>query len=133
MHNLGTSGTGVPGQAGNASEYGGELAAVTARLVAYAASTTPPTKLLYALTTPWLCAADVDLVITSTLNANASAVMGANGIPVVDLHTPIIDKCGAAPTPSCFGLAGCWCPHCPPGYAWLAQTVIAPAIRAALA
>ena len=59
--------------------------------------------------------------------------MAANGVPVVDTHTPIIAKCGAAPTAECFGLKGCWCPHCPPGYNWLASTVIAPAIRAALA
>jgi hypothetical protein len=29
-------------------------------------------------------------------------------------------------TPS---LKGCWCPHCPPGYEWLASSTIAPAIR----
>jgi hypothetical protein len=116
MHNLGTSGTGVPGQGGNYSEYPAELAAVTARLEAYATST--GTKLLYALTTPFLCTAATDFIINDILNVNASAIMATNSISVVDLHTPIIEKCGAAPTPACFGLTGCWCPHCPPGYEW---------------
>lgn len=130
MHNLGTSGAGVPGQGGNDTEYAAELDAATARLVAYAQTTN--TKLLYALTTPWLCTVATDEVIAGVLNVNATTIMAARGVPVVDLHTPIIQKCGAVPTAQCFGESGCWCPHCPPGYNWLATNYIAPAIRAAL-
>ena len=130
MHNLAASG-GTPGQGGTYVEYAGQLARVTARLTAYAAATR--TALIYGLTTPWLNSVATDGVITGVLNPNASAIMAAAGVPVVDQHAPIVAKCGAAPTASCFGLAGCWSPHCPPGYEWLAETVIAPAIRAALA
>jgi len=55
------------------------------------------------------------------------------GIPQVDLHKPIIEKCGPVPQASCFGQVGCWSPHCPPGYAWLADNYISPVIRGALA
>jgi len=130
MHNLVTNGSTVPGQSGYASEYAGELNSATQQLVAYAKATN--TKLLYGLTTAYLCSVATDDVIAGILNVNASAIMGAYGIPVVDAHTPIIEKCGAVPTQSCFGETGCFCPHCPPGYEWLSQTVIAPAIRAAL-
>jgi acyl-CoA thioesterase-1 len=131
MHNLGAPGSlPTPGQGGDYGVYAGQLASATARLVEYAART--KTKLLYGLTTPWLCTAATDAVISGVLNANATAIMAANNITVVDQHTPIVEKCGAAPTEKCFGLTGCFCPHCPPGYAWLAQTVIAPAIRKAL-
>lgn len=130
MHNLGTSGTGVPGQGGNDTEYASELDAATAQLVEYAQSTN--TKLIYALTTPWLCTLATDQIITGTLNTNATAIMQKRGVPIVDLHSPIIQKCGAVPQASCFGQGQCWCPHCPPGYQWLATNYIAPAIRAAL-
>ena len=170
MHNLATAGTPghgtVPGQGGNSSEYGPQLAAATTRLVAWAAAN--KVKLIYAWTTPYLNNAATDAVITGTLNPAAGAIMTsckwaggpraeqgglfflpalttlrwppfspplpcAVGIPQVDLHKPIIDKCGAAPQASCFGQVGCWSPHCPPGYSWLATNFIAPAIRAALA
>ena len=131
MHNLGSSpADNVPGQGGSATEYAAQLARVAARLVAYAAATR--TKLIYGLTTPWLNSVATDGVITGTLNPNATAIMAAAGIPIVDQHAPIVAKCGAAPTAACFGLTGCWSPHCPPGYEWLASTVIAPAIRALL-
>jgi hypothetical protein len=131
MHNLEAPGTlPTPGQAGASDVYGAQLQAATDRLAAAAARM--GAKLLYGLTTPFLCSAATDGVITGVLNVNASRTMAAAGIPVVDLHTPIVDKCGAAPTPACFGLAGCFCPHCPPGYSWLTTTVIAPAIRALL-
>jgi hypothetical protein len=130
MHNLASSGE-TPGQGGTYLEYAAQLARVTARLAAYATATR--TKLIYGLTTPWLNNVDTDGVITGVLNVNATAIMAAAGVPVVDQHAPIVAKCGAAPTAACFGLTGCWSPHCPPGYGWLAETVIAPPIRAALA
>ena len=128
MHNI--NWPGAQGQEGNSSEYPAELAAIATRIQALAAST--GAKLLYALTTPFLCTAATDFIINDLLNVNASAIMATNDISVVDLHTPIIEKCGTAPTPACFGLTGCFCPHCPPGYEWLTTTVIAPAIRKAL-
>ena len=133
MHNLLVPGPGVtpvPGQSDFYTNYPAGLATATAALKAYASAT--GTKLVYGLTTAFLCSAATDAIITADLNSNATAIMAAAGIPVVDQHTPIIEKCGAAPTPSCFGLKGCFCPHCPPGYSWLASTVIAPAIRAML-
>lgn len=61
------------------------------------------------------------------------------GIPTVNLQSAIIDKCGAAPQQSCFGISHCFCPHCPnslarpsPGYEWLAETTIAPAMKKVL-
>ena len=134
MHNLvvnGTPGSGtVPGQSGNSSEYAGQLANVTARLVALAAST--GTKLVFGITSPMLCDAQSDAVITGTLNTAATSIMAAAGIPTVDLHAAVVAKCGPVPQASCFGQKGCWCPHCPPGYQWLASSTVAPAIRAAL-
>lgn len=131
MHNLLAPGErGVPGQAGTWDVYAGELKRSTAQIADYAARTR--TKLMFGLTTPFLCDAAKDSIISDILNANASAIVRSFSIPVVDLHGPIIAKCGAPPTPACFGLEGCWCPHCPPGYGWLASTVIAPQIRALL-
>ena len=136
MHNLATSGTPghgtVPGQGGNASEYEAELLRVTARLVSAAQASGGKTTLMYGLTTPWLCDASIDGVITGTLNTAAAAIMASAGIWTVDMHGPIVEKCGQAPVTSCFGVSNCYCPHCPSGYGWLAQTIIAPAIRAAL-
>jgi hypothetical protein len=137
MHNIvasGLPGQGtVPGQGGNSTpgSYAEPLARVTARLVAWAA--TNKVKLIYALTTPFLDNAATDNIITGTLNVAASGIMASAGIPTVDLHTPIIDKCGPVPQARCFNETGCWSPHCPPGYSWLAETYIIPAIRAALA
>ena len=130
MHNLAvnaTPGNGqVPGQGGNSSEYEAEMTRVTARLVAYAAASGGKTRLMYGLTTPYLCDASTDAVITGTLNAAAARIMASNNIWTVDMHGPLIAKCGAAPTAA-------FCPHCnSAGYTWLVQTAIAPAIRAAL-
>ena len=77
--------------------------------------------------------AAADGIITGILNPAAAAIMTPLGIPQVDLHKPIIEKCGPVPQASCFGQVGCWSPHCPPGYAWLADNYISPVIRAALA
>lgn len=84
MHNLAvnaTPGNGqVPGQGGNSSEYEFEMANVTARLVAYAAASGGKTRLMFGLTTPYLCDASIDAVITGTLNAAAARIMAANSI-----------------------------------------------------
>ena len=148
-----------PGQGGNASAYAPFLASATARIVACASAASPCThfprgkrappnpaphktrttgasankvKLIFAWTTPWLNAVATDNIITGILNPAAAKIMTPYGIPQVDLHKPIIDKCGAAPQASCFGQTGCWSPHCPPGYKWLADNYITPVIRAAL-
>lgn len=68
MHNLAANASeATPGQGGTYEEYGAQLARVTARLVAYAAST--GTKLIYGLTTPWLCTSATDAIIMDVLNA----------------------------------------------------------------
>ena len=180
MHNLGgpcTPGHGcVPGQSGAYTDYAAPMAAATARLVAFAAASGGKTKLLLALTTPYLCNAATDGVIAGVLNVNASSIAAAYGLPVLDPYTAIVNKCGRAPVQSCFGVraggggrsadargslrlrvlpsrpsppllspslsppcrlalqeTGCWCPHCPPGYKWLAETVFAPKVRSMLA
>ena len=102
----------------------------TARLVQFSQQT--GAKLIYGLTTAYMCSADTDGIISNTLNTAASAIMAAASIPVVDVHSAIIAKCGAVPQAQCFGETGCFCPHCPPGYSWLSSSVIAPAIRALL-
>jgi hypothetical protein len=169
MHNLGgpcTPGNGcVPGQSGAYADYAAPMAAATARLVAFAAASGGKTKLLLALTTPFLCSAATDGVIAGVLNVNASSIAAQYGLPVLDPYTAIVNKCGKAPVQSCFGVSaacllfasararahtrsshltphattpfaaqetGCWCPHCPPGYKWLAETVFAPKVRSML-
>jgi len=133
MHNLvvnGTPGNGVtPGQSGNAADYLGPLTSATTRLVAFAAASGGKTKLVYTLTTPYLCDIATDSIIHSQLNIQAAALMATFGIPVLDPYSAIVAKCGTAPVKSCFGENGCWCPHCPPGYSWLASTVLAPPLR----
>jgi len=120
----------VPGQSGNYSVYPGELQAIVASLLTFARSVNA--KLMFGITSPMLCNKTIDDVIMTKLNTPAVAIMQAANITTVDLHAAITQKCGPAPQPACFGSAGCWCPHCPAGYEWLASTAIAPAIRAAL-
>jgi hypothetical protein len=141
MHNLvvncsnpGVNGC-VPGQSGNSSIYGPQLAQVMQRLVNFTQTT--GAKLAYALTTPYLCDASIDAVISGTLNPAAAAIARTYNVPVIDLHTAIVQKCGAAPQPACDGIANCWCPHCPgtgpnDGYPWLARTTLAPFLRSLL-
>lgn len=88
MHNLALPGQQpVPGQGDTYLAYPGPLAAVTARLVDYATRTN--TKLLYGLTTPWLNLAATDAIITGILNPNATAIMNAYNITIIDQHTPM--------------------------------------------
>ena len=132
MHNTGEGAAWiVPGQSGEPAAYGAELAALTQGLLARAAL--DGARTLFGITSPMLCNASIDSIISSTLNPTAAALMGALGVPTVDLYAAITAKCGAVPTAECFGLAGCFCPHCNnEGYAWLATEVIAPAIRKVL-
>ena len=137
MHNLVVNstiedGTSIPGQSGNTTVYKAEMADVTKRLVEFAKSSNGKTKLLYGLTTPFLCEADTDDIIDNHLNADALAIMKENDITVCDTHAPIIEQCGAAPVTECFGVGQCYCPHCAGGYDFLANEVISPCIRALL-
>jgi hypothetical protein len=67
------------------------------------------------------------------LNTEAVAIMSQLEVPTVNMHKAITDKCGLAPQASCFNSTGCFSPHCPGhggvGYAWLANSTVAPAIR----
>lgn len=129
LHNMVTSGPGVPGQSGNTSVYLSQLTDITERLQAKQAA--HGGKLIFGITSAYLCTAAQDDIVQQ-LNSQAEGLMKAKGIPTVNLHDAIVNKCGAAPVAECFGLKGCWCPHCPPGYAWLANSTVAPAIRALL-
>jgi hypothetical protein len=134
MHSTGLQGAPwyVPGQSGEPAAYPAELGALAAGLAAHAQA--QGTALLFGLTSPMLCNSTIDRSISALLNPAAGAVMRGLGVPTVDLYVAVTEKCGAVPQASCFGLAGCFCPHCnADGYAFLADTVIAPAIRAALA
>lgn len=123
----------VPGQSGNSSIYPSELKAIGLKLQAFANSLPKKASLVFAITTPFLCNATTDGIIANTLNVAAKSIMQGLGIPVIDLHTPIVEKCGAAPVAQCFGVTGCFCPHCATvGYEYLANTTIAPALRALL-
>lgn len=123
----------VPGQSGNTSVYPSELTSIGKKIASFANSLPSPAKVIFALTTPFLCDSSIDTTIEHTLNQNASGIMKQLGIQVVDLHQPIVDKCGVAPVQSCFNISGCFCPHCPgAGYQYLVNSTIAPAIRAAL-
>jgi hypothetical protein len=58
------------------------------------------------------------------------------GVPTVNLHKAITDKCGPSPNKMCFNQSTCFCPHCPQadgvGYEYLAESTIVPAITKAL-
>lgn len=120
----------IPGQNGNTSVYPEELQAIATRLQAWAAPR--GTKLVFALTSTMLCNASADGCVVAN-NNKARAIMQSLGIPTFSLHDAIVAKCGPAPQPSCLGITGCFCPHCSSvGYQWLAESTVAPAIRAML-
>jgi hypothetical protein len=100
--------------------------------------------LLFGFTTPQLCDAARDATVQK-LNKEAAAILKKHDVQSVDLHAAILSQCGPAVTPAnktapqrgcalCKNLAtpgGCFCPHDiggGHGYAWLANTTIAPAI-----
>ena len=133
MHSTGLQGAPwyVPGQSGAPADYAAEIEALTAGLVAYAAAA--GSRLLFGLTSPFLNNATIDASISGTLNPAAAAVMASHGVTLVDPYSAVVAKCGAVPQAECFGLVGCFSPHCnAAGYAYLADAVIVPAIRAAL-
>ncbi|EGD77889.1 hypothetical protein PTSG_09523 [Salpingoeca rosetta] len=126
LHNqVANNATPVPGQSGRQEDYIGPLTAITQRLLQTNAT------LLFAITSPELCSVEQDDIVLR-LNKQAIALMRSHSIPTVNLHSAIVNKCGPVPQSECFGQQGCWCPHCPPGYEWLAQSTISPAIRALL-
>jgi len=91
----------VPGQEGRPEPYAGELKNITDALLTYTRAH-PKTRLLYLTTTPELCSAASDATIANILNVNATAIMAAAGIPVIDPYTAIRTKCGGTlPTKGC--------------------------------
>ena len=123
----------VPGQSGNTSVYGGELHAIAQKIQAFAAGLPKKAAVVFGITTPFLCSSQTDHIV-SGLNSEAAAIMKSLGVPTIDLHAAIVAKCGPAPITDCFGVQDCFCPHCPgAGYQYLANSTIAPALRALLA
>lgn len=120
-----------------AQNYATKLSWIVQELTAWARSSSDnedkdPVQLMFALTSPWLNDKDKDDAIVRH-NAQAKKLMDMYGIPTVDLHTPIITKCGEPPQQDCFNKTECWSPHCKgAGYEWLAETTVTPAIRALL-
>lgn len=134
MHDTDTA-PGVPGQSGSSTVYAGQLEAIVLRLLAYVAEF-PATKLLYISTTSYNCDAVIDASI-QTLNAQAAALMREYGIQYLDVYSAIRTECGGTPpTAGCENEPSwgstCFCPHCPPGYSWLVNSTILPAVQHAL-
>lgn len=121
----------VPGQSGEPAAYAAELSTLLSSLAMRAAA--DGSRLLFGITSPMLCNATIDRVISATLNPAARAIAAALALPTVDLYAAITGRCGAVPQSSCFNATGEFCPHSSDaGYQWLANTVIAPAIRSLL-
>ena len=116
----------VPGQNAPPNGYAEQLAVITALLLEYNA--TNGGKIAFVGTTPFLCDSDANGCVEN-LNNQAFTIMGELGIPVVSAYNAIINECGAVPVQQCFGEAGCFCPHCPPGYQWVVENVIEPFVR----
>ena len=118
-----------------ASTFHDDLRAVTEKLVEWSKASMPRTKLIFGLTTPMLYSENTDGLIRQH-NEVARTIMSKHGVATVDMHAPVVQTCGQASgnrKQGCFGDSRCWDPHCSQeGYMWLANTVIAPAIRAAL-
>ena len=124
--------------------YPAQLRDIATRLHAFCAGA-GRCELLYALTSAMVCNAKANDNVAA-LNGAARGIMASLGIPTVDLQTAIVDKCvpldggvRRLPVNSCFNISRCFCPHCPnslarpsPGYEWLAETVIVPALRKVL-
>ena len=117
----------IPGQEGNMTVYASQLDAIATRLSTWAS--TRGTKLLFGITSPMICNLRADQDV-QWLNVQAAAIMARHKIATVDLHAAVVGKCGPAPQPSCASFGeGCFCPHCSdPGYSWIANSTIAPAI-----
>jgi hypothetical protein len=122
----------VPGQAGLPDVYATQLENITLQLK----QKQPQAKLLFALSSAYMCAAKNDGSVVN-LNNQAAAVMAKHSVPTINLHDAIVEECGPAPaTPDtkhkCFNESNCFCPHCPQangvGYEYLASKIIAPAL-----
>jgi hypothetical protein len=120
-----------PGQYGLPDVYASQLENITIQIK----QAQPQAKLLFAGTTPYMCAAQNDGCVVN-LNNQAAAVMARHGIPTLNLHDVITGECGPPPNSTCFGQHGCFCPHCSPadgvGYEFLAVKSIVPALTALL-
>lgn len=127
LHDGPLKNTTEPGQNGLPAVYAAELENITQQLMAKQ----PQAKLLYAMTTAFMCNADQDGCVVN-LNNQAAAIMKKHNIPTINLHDAITQECGPAPNSSCFGAHECFCPHCSPdngvGYEYLAVNTIVPAI-----
>lgn len=117
-----------PGQYGLPAVYAAELENITVQLKA----AQPQAKLLFALTSAFMCSATSDGCVVN-LNNQAAAIMAKHNIPTINLHDAIVGQCGTPPVAKCFNQTGCFCPHCPQangvGYEYLATNVIVPAIK----
>ena len=121
----------IPGQNAPPDKYAAELAEIVKLLQAFSAKT--GAKLAWVRTTPFLCTAQSNGCVQN-LNNQADAIMRAAGIPQLDPYAAVVAQCGDAPKKACFGARACFCPHCnDAAYKWLAESVIAPGIRALLA
>jgi hypothetical protein len=116
--------------------YPAELRQIATRLKTFCAGA-GKCSLLFALTSAMLCNVQANTNVAG-LNLAARAIMHDLAIPTADLQTEIVQKCApqGLPVKSCFNISGCVCPHCPnslarpsPGYEWLAETVIVPALQ----
>ena len=79
-----------------------------------------------------------------TLNNYAIEIMAQYNITVISSYDAIVNECGGVPVQSCFGEFQCFCPHCrsgcgsfdsssgPPGYQWVVENALAPAVRTLL-
>ena len=127
LHDGPLGNTTVPGQAGLPGVYASQLETITEMLIA----TQPQAKLLFALTSPYMCAAKNDGCVIN-LNNQAAAIMAKHNITTINLHDSVISKCGPPPQPACFNVSRCFCPHCSgggaPGYHFLTNKVIVPAL-----
>jgi hypothetical protein len=108
----------IPGQEGNMSVYPAQIAQLGQTLKSWAQQS--GTKLLFGVTTPMLGDARADQDVSS-LNAAAKQAMDRLGIPTVDMHAAIIAKCGTPPQKQCFGINGCFNPHCETALTKLAE------------
>eukprot|EP01047_Picozoa_sp_COSAG01_P002365 COSAG01_NODE_63_length_29632_cov_270.650662_14_plen_463_part_00 len=108
----------IPGQEGNMSVFPAQIAQLGQTLKSWAQQS--GTKLLFGVTTPMLGDARADQDVSS-LNAAAKQAMDRLGIPTVDMHAAIIAKCGTPPQKQCFGINGCFNPHCETALSKLAE------------
>ena len=117
----------IPGSNGKPAAYAGNLGVIAQQLLALA----PQAKLLFALTSPYMCSALQDGCVVN-LNNQASALMQTYGIPTVDLYSPVVSKCGPPPQQKCFKVKECFCPHCSrrggAGYEYISKVAVVPAL-----